>query len=383
MGKAEFAASLAVSLGLAVAGAAEASSGVQTCARGADVRTIEVLTPGMVGGACDLRYVRDGGTNISVPYHADNSPEFCAVRARTLIRSLQEEGYECAAAPVNEPPELRTGAEAGEDAASLADPPAQAPEEAAAAALAEAVSAPAVAEAWEQFSPPDDPARIESASLPATANHGPAALSVSNASFPARVERRSGSAVGRITGAEPAAPIEPALAAGSAAPAGEEKMETSAATAPSSMKPAQARPRAAEDVIRAVLLAQTAAWNDGDLGAFMTGYWKSDELRFISGTSVSKGWNQTLERYQERYGEDAELGRLSFEGLDVEMISEDIAIVSGRYSHARAGESDLGALTLVMKRFDGLWRIVHEHSTADRAPGEKVESGFSQGRRDH
>lgn len=366
MGKAEFAASLAVSLGLAVAGAAAASSGAQECARGADVRMIEVLTPGMVGAACDLRYVRDGGTNISVPYHADNSPEFCAIRARTLIRSLREEGYVCAAAPVNEPPELRPGAGAGEDAASLAGPPAQAPEEAAAAALAEAGSAPAVGEALEQISPPGDPARIESASLPATANHGPALLSVSNASFPARVARRSASAVGRITGAEPAAPIEPAPAAGSAAPAGGEAMQTPATSAPSSIKSAQARPRPAEDVIRAVLLARTAAWNDGDLGAFMTGYWKSDELRFISGTSLSKGWNQTLERYQERYG--ADLGRLSFEGLDVEMIGEDIAIVSGRYSRARAGESDLGALTLVMKRFDGLWRIVHEHSTTDNPP---------------
>lgn len=354
MGKANLAASLAVSIGLAVAGAAEASSGARTCVREADVRTIEVLTPGIVGAACDLRYVRDGGTNISVPYHADNSAEFCAERARSLIRSLQDEGYEClAAAPANAPPELRTDTTIDDGAVDVAAALERAePAEAAAdpiAAPAEAVSAPSVAEALEQFLPPGDPARIESASLPATANHGPVALSVSEASFPARVARRSGSAVGRITGAEPA-------------------VQAGAMSAPASENPAQARPRPAEDVIRAVLLAQTAAWNDGDLDAFMNGYFKSDDLRFISGTSVSKGWSQTLDQLRERYGAGGDLGRLSFDGLDVEMIGDDIAIVSGRYSLARAGGADFGALTLVMKRFDGLWRIVHEHSTADAQP---------------
>ena len=52
-----------------------------------------------------------------------------------------------------------------------------------------------------------------------------------------------------------------------------------------------------EAAIRQVLEDQQAAWNRGDIPAFMQGYWKSDELRFASGGTVAKGWQVTLDRY--------------------------------------------------------------------------------------
>ena len=77
----------------------------ETCARGEDVRVIEVLTPGEVGAACDLRYTRDGGSNVSVPYHADNSSDFCGERARALVASLVDAGFVCT--QQESPPALR------------------------------------------------------------------------------------------------------------------------------------------------------------------------------------------------------------------------------------------------------------------------------------
>ena len=38
-----------------------------------------------------------------------------------------------------------------------------------------------------------------------------------------------------------------------------------------------------EKAIRAVLDAQVAAWNKGDLDGFMAGYWNDDKLFYISG----------------------------------------------------------------------------------------------------
>ena len=132
----------------------------------------------------------------------------------------------------------------------------------------------------------------------------------------------------------------------------------------SAPKPVAAKPRLAEDVIKNVLYAQAAAWNDGDLNAFMNGYWKNDNVRFISGGSVSKGWNQALKQYKDRYGEGASLGRLSFENLEVQMVDDEVGLVIGRYVLTRNGETDNGVFSLVMKRFDGVWRIVADHSTA-------------------
>src|SRR5438445_5117879 len=58
---------------------------------------------------------------------------------------------------------------------------------------------------------------------------------------------------------------------------------------------------AVEHGIRGVLDAQVAAWNRGDLAGFMQGYWRSHELTFYSGGTVSTGWDAALARYQHRY----------------------------------------------------------------------------------
>ena len=66
--------------------------------------------------------------------------------------------------------------------------------------------------------------------------------------------------------------------------------------------------------ILAVLEAQAAAWNKGDLIGFMKGYLQSDQLSFFSGNTKTHGWKATLERYQKKYqGEGKEMGKLAFE----------------------------------------------------------------------
>lgn len=362
-------ASLAVLAAAAPAGAL-ASSDVQKCTHGTEVRTIEVLKPGVVGAACDLKYVRDNGKDVSVPYHADNSPDFCDKRARNLVRTLEDAGYQCES-PAPPPPDLR--AEAADDAQRIPPPPA-AEKSAAADALEVPAPPPAPAPAQslavvEPSSPvgappqarPDDLAGGESEPSPATptANRGPTALSPTNASFPAPTDARTGDlAVGRITGAEPESVS--AEAAAPNPPANSSAPNPAAASKPAS-SPKPAKPRAPEDVIKNVLAAQTAAWNDGDLDAFMGGYWKNPDLRFIAGTTLASGWNDTQKYFQNRYGDGAGFGKLSLAGLNVEMASNDVAVVTGRYALDRPAGSESGVVTLVMKRFDGLWRIVHEH----------------------
>src|SRR3954468_6240197 len=70
--------------------------------------------------------------------------------------------------------------------------------------------------------------------------------------------------------------------------------------------------------IRAVMDAQVAAWNKGDLEGYMNGYWRSPDLEFYSGTTITKGWDATLERYKKRYQQGGhEMGTLDFSDLDI------------------------------------------------------------------
>jgi ketosteroid isomerase-like protein len=120
-----------------------------------------------------------------------------------------------------------------------------------------------------------------------------------------------------------------------------------------------------------VLSTQEDAWNRGDVEGFMhEGYWESPELTFFSGGDVTTGFEPVLARYQKRYKtEGAEMGKLAFTNLDVVQISDRAAIVRGRWDLDFEQKADVGGLfTLVMRRIDGAWRIVHDH-TSVATPG--------------
>ena len=129
---------------------------------------------------------------------------------------------------------------------------------------------------------------------------------------------------------------------------------------------ADLRADGAEDAaVRKVLADQVEAWNRGDLEAFMAGYWKSDRLTFTSGDKQTKGWQATLDRYRQRYqAEGKEMGKLAFEGLDVEVLGADHALVRGRFRLRLGQESPTGLFTLILRRFPEGWRIVHDHTSS-------------------
>ncbi len=117
---------------------------------------------------------------------------------------------------------------------------------------------------------------------------------------------------------------------------------------------------------RAVLDAQVEAWNRGDLEGFMVGYWRSPDLVFCSGATVTKGWDETLARYRKRYqSEGREMGRLRFDGVEVIPLGEDAALARGAWRLSmRDGQQPHGLFTLLLRRLDGGWRIVHDHTSS-------------------
>lgn len=118
-----------------------------------------------------------------------------------------------------------------------------------------------------------------------------------------------------------------------------------------------------EAAIRKVMDDQAAAWNRGDLEAFMFGYWKSDKLAFVSGDSVTRGWQQTLDNYKKTYGTSAKMGKLTFSDLEITLLSKDSASVLGSWSLARENDNPKGKFTLLWRKFREGWRIVLDHSS--------------------
>lgn len=118
--------------------------------------------------------------------------------------------------------------------------------------------------------------------------------------------------------------------------------------------------------ITAVVRAQEAAWNHGDVRGFMSaGYWNSPELTFYSGGDVTHGFQPVLARYEARYKTgDAEMGRLAFTDVEVLPQAEDVALVRGRWALDFERREDVaGLFTLLLRRSSAGWRIVHDHTS--------------------
>ena len=134
------------------------------------------------------------------------------------------------------------------------------------------------------------------------------------------------------------------------------------ATAPAPV--AGAEPPATVDAVRQVLDSQVAAWNKGDLEGFMAGYWHSPELSFFSGKDKRQGWQETMDRYRQRYqAEGREMGKLTFSDIQIEPLSPDTAWVRGRWKLVMSKESPGGLFTLVFRKLPEGWRIVHDHTS--------------------
>ena len=116
--------------------------------------------------------------------------------------------------------------------------------------------------------------------------------------------------------------------------------------------------------VRAVLEAQAAAWNRGDVDGYMEGYAKEDSTTFVSGDTVTRGWRTVLERYKARYDTREKMGTLAFTELEVKPLSEFYFMASGRWQLTRAADTPHGRFTLILRRTNAGWRIVHDHTSS-------------------
>lgn len=116
--------------------------------------------------------------------------------------------------------------------------------------------------------------------------------------------------------------------------------------------------------IEAVLNGQQTAWNQGDVDAFLKGYWDSPELTFSGSSGVSRGWDGVLARYKKNYPDRAAMGRLDFSQLEFRFLGADAALVLGRW-HLTRDKGDVGGVfSLVWQRFPEGWKIIHDHTSA-------------------
>lgn len=118
-----------------------------------------------------------------------------------------------------------------------------------------------------------------------------------------------------------------------------------------------------QDEIRTVLYKQQEAWNNGDIAEFMKGYWKSPDLRFSGSSGLTKGWQATIDRYYKAYPDRSAMGKLKFEVMDFRLVSDNVALMNGKYTLYRSNDEPSGYFTLVWEKIDNQWLITADHTS--------------------
>ncbi len=126
-----------------------------------------------------------------------------------------------------------------------------------------------------------------------------------------------------------------------------------------------------EAAIRAAIKAQVEAWNQADISGFMRGYEESEETTFI-GANIGKGYGKILERYQKNYSTSEQMGKLTFNDLEIRILPSacghaEFAVATGRFHLERTqkGEAkkDDGIFSLVWRKGRNGWKILLDHTS--------------------
>jgi len=117
------------------------------------------------------------------------------------------------------------------------------------------------------------------------------------------------------------------------------------------------------DQVSAILFRQQNDWNQGNIDAFMNGYWKSDQLKFVGANGVTYGYEATLANYYRRYPDRAAMGKLTFEVVRAEKLSRKVIMLVGKWDLKRSIGDIGGHFTLLWKKIKGKWLIIADHTS--------------------
>ncbi len=118
-----------------------------------------------------------------------------------------------------------------------------------------------------------------------------------------------------------------------------------------------------KELILELIETQRIDWNRGDIAAYMQGYIKSDSLLFVGKNGPKYGWDNTLANYKKGYPDQKAMGFLSFDIKEVRLLSADHAFVLGAWHLKREKDKPKGFFTLVLKKINGEWKVIADHSS--------------------
>ncbi len=128
------------------------------------------------------------------------------------------------------------------------------------------------------------------------------------------------------------------------------------------MQNAVAQTKDAQKILE-ILENQEKAWNNGNINQFMHGYWENDSLVFVGKNGLTYGFKNTLANYKKNYPNKAQMGQLKFTILSMKALGKTFYSIIGKWELTRTVGNLNGHYTLLLKKINGEWKIISDHSS--------------------
>jgi ketosteroid isomerase-like protein len=115
--------------------------------------------------------------------------------------------------------------------------------------------------------------------------------------------------------------------------------------------------------ILAIIQKQEEDWNRKSLDAFLEAYWNSDTLRYVTNRGVTYGFEKVAEIFRRNFPDTASMGKIDFDVIHVELITENDAMVTGKFLQKVDKKFRGGYFTFLFRRLKGKWKIVADHTS--------------------
>ena len=114
-----------------------------------------------------------------------------------------------------------------------------------------------------------------------------------------------------------------------------------------------------------VLLAQEAAWNNGDLDAYVSHYKDAPDTQAILGSPV-RGLANIRLAFRANFPSRDVMGTLAQDSVEVRALGDDFALATGKYhltrSHKAGGDAS-GSFTEILEKTPTGWQIIFSETT--------------------
>jgi uncharacterized protein (TIGR02246 family) len=106
-----------------------------------------------------------------------------------------------------------------------------------------------------------------------------------------------------------------------------------------------------------------SAWNRHDLDGYLDSFWRSDDLVVVVEGETVRGWDLFSKALHIGYPNPSEMGSLTLDRVQVQMLSADLGVVLTWDTIAFAKKKEFGTSTITMKKLPVGWRVAVMHTS--------------------